>query len=397
MDQRSETSVGAKMLNVQIIQPLVPEYRVPFFDMLALDGRCHVQVFASDTSPGGQNLRSAKTLSDFIHLDYPSKQFLRQKILWQKGLQLEDRLQPGDVLVLCGNPRFFSNYPLIWKAKRRNIATVWWGIGTMPSQNPLTGFVRRLIMRWMDIVLLYTERERAEFQQMGFPADRLFAMNNAIDQRPIQEAIKHWSPDRLKDFQRDNDLSGRQVFLFCGRLTPKARLDLALRALAEMLAETPNTLLVVIGDGEERTRLQGLAKELGIPDSVRWMGTIYDQHTMAPWFLSAKAFVYPGYIGLSILHSMGYGLPVITHHNMSNQSPEIAALRDGQNGLLFQEGDIGDLVRTMHRLTSCEADRLVMGKQASRTAAQEFTLEEMVRRFIVAIEAARDKVRPAKI
>lgn len=384
------------MLNVQIIQPIVPEYRVPFFDMLAKDGRCQVQVFASETLPGGQSMRSKKNLSSFMHLDYPWIQLLNHRILWQKGLELEDRLQSGDVLVLCGNPRLFSNYPLIWKAKSRNVATVWWGIGTMPSQSPLTGFVRRLIMKWTDIVLLYTEQEREEFLRMGFPANRLFAVNNAIDQKPIQEAIKYWSADRLKEFQREHELSAKQVFLFCGRLTPKARLDLALQALAEMLAETPNTLLVVIGDGEERTRLQKLAIQLGISDCVRWMGTIYDQHTMAPWFLSAKAFVYPGYIGLSIMHSMGYGLPVITHHNMSNQSPEIAALRDGMNGLLFQEGNIVDLVRKMHHLAFSENERMIMGKHAARTVAEEFTLENMVRRFVIAIEAARDKVTSVK-
>ena len=65
-------------------------------------------------------------------------------------------------------------------------------------------------------------------------------------------------------------------------------------------------------------------------DSIRWLGALYEQEVMAPWFLSAKVFVYPGYIGLSIMHAMGYGLPVITHDNMDNQSPEVAALRNGK-------------------------------------------------------------------
>ena len=45
-------------------------------------------------------------------------------------------------------------------------------------------------MGWTDVVLLYTEKEKKEFMRMGFPPDRLFAINNAIDQTPIREATK---------------------------------------------------------------------------------------------------------------------------------------------------------------------------------------------------------------
>jgi glycosyltransferase involved in cell wall biosynthesis len=114
---------------------------------------------------------------------------------------------------------------------------------------------------------------------------------------------------------------------------------------------------------------------------------------MAPWFLTAKAFVYPGYIGLSNMHAMGYGLPVITHRNMSNQSPEVAVLQEGMNGLLFEEGNANHLAKMMHRLGSCEEVRVALSRRASETVAAEFTLHEMVRRFWAALEAASEKVK----
>ena len=45
-------------------------------------------------------------------------------------------------------------------------------------------------------------------------------------------------------------------------------------------------------------------------DLVGDLGSIYDEIELAPWFLTADAFVYPENIGLSILHAFGYGLPV---------------------------------------------------------------------------------------
>ena len=93
------------------------------------------------------------------------------------------------------------------------------------------------------------------------------------------------------------------------------------------------------------------------------------------------------------MHAMGYGLPVITHHNMSNQSPEVAALRDGQNGALFQENNSEDLSKKMSYLIMNEGARKLMSERATLTATLEFTMEEMVRRFVEAVQAASLRVK----
>lgn len=380
-------------LNIQIVQPLVPEYRVPFFNGLARHRQCRIQVHASDTFPGVKSLRSAANHNPVVHLEYPFVGFFKNRLLWQRGLRLEERLRPGDVLVLCGNARFLSNYPLIWEARRRSVATVWWGIGAMPGQNRLNYFIRKRLMRWTDVVLLYTEREKQDFLRMGFSPDRLFAINNAIDQEPIREATQKWTTTRLRAFQEEYGIQDKQLFLFCGRLAAKARVDLAIEALALLKETNKNCMLILIGDGEERDNLRGLAEKLGVMDSIRWLGALYEQEVMAPWFLSAKVFVYPGYIGLSIMHAMGYGLPVITHHNMANQSPEVAALRDGENGMLYQENSRKDLSDKMGYLLRNDDLRNAMCARALLTATEEFTMGEMVRRFVVAVRSASARIR----
>lgn len=375
-------------MNVQIVQPLIPEYRVPFFQQLIQNHEHQVRVFASRNLPNDRSIKTADCIDSAFKLDHPCTGFMNNTLLWQRGILLEDRLTSGDVLVVCGNARFLSNYPLIWQAKRRNIGTVWWGIGSMPGQNRLRYVLRTGIMRWMDVVLLYTEREKEEFLRMGFPAKRLFAINNAIDQGSVRAATANWSPSRLAAFKQEHGLLGKQVFLFCGRLSSKARVDLAIEALALLRSHNKDCLLVIIGDGDQRRNLEALAESLKVTHSIRWLGAIFDQNIMAPWFLSAKVFVYPGYIGLSIMHAMGYALPVITHQNMANQSPEVAALIDGQNGILCEENNGSDLCSKMLRLISDDDLRLAMSKRALFTASEEFTLSEMVRRFWEAAHAA---------
>lgn len=375
-------------MNVQIIQPIVPEYRIPFFKTLIENREHKVSVFASKQLPNDQSIKTAAGIGPSFRVDHPCTGFFNNRLMWQKGMALDPNSKRGDVLVVCGNARFLSNYPLLWKAKRRNIATVWWGIGSMPSQNRLRYLLRARIMRWMDVILLYTEREKQDFLRIGFPSERVFAINNAIDQTPLQAATAQWPSSRLAAFQHEHGITNKLVFLFCGRLSAKARVDLAIEALAQLLNRNKNCLLVLIGDGDQRNNLEKLARRLNVMESIRWLGAIYDQDLMAPWFLSAKAFVYPGYIGLSILHAMGYALPVITHDNLANQSPEVAALIEGENGILYAENDSSDLSSKMLQMVSDETLRQAMSKRALFTAREEFTLPEMVRRFWEAVHAA---------
>ena len=85
----------------------------------------------------------------------------------------------------------------------------------------------------------------------------------------------------------------------------------------------------------EEENLKQKAKQLGVDNNIIWLGAIYEQESLAPWFLYSKALIHPGAIGLSLLHSMGYGLPVLTHSNLDMHMPEIAAFKEGMNGLFF--------------------------------------------------------------
>jgi glycosyltransferase involved in cell wall biosynthesis len=183
------------------------------------------------------------------------------------------------------------------------------------------------------------------------------------------------------------------VLLFCGRLraVPPSRLDLVLSALAQLVKTNPAYLLVIIGDGEERGRLERVAGELGVASNIRWLGAQYDESANAPWFISALCGVYPGAIGLSMMHSLGFGLPVITHSDRLQHGSEFAALRHGWNGLVFSPGDPSDLARQIELLRTDGDLRRAMSENALRTVNEDFSLGNMVERFVLAVRAARER------
>jgi glycosyltransferase involved in cell wall biosynthesis len=88
------------------------------------------------------------------------------------------------------------------------------------------------------------------------------------------------------------------------------------------------------------------------------------------------------------LHAFGYGLPVVTHCDRRLHGPEIAALEDGGNGLLFARNDTRDLVVKLSLLLKDEALRRAMAASALDTVNSQYTLEHMVENLESAIMLA---------
>jgi glycosyltransferase involved in cell wall biosynthesis len=60
--------------------------------------------------------------------------------------------------------------------------------------------------------------------------------------------------------------------------------------------------------------------------------------------------VIPGAAGLTVIHSLYYGTPVVVHDNYEKQGPEADAVREGINGALFRFGDAGALAEAIKRV-----------------------------------------------
>ena len=372
---------------IRIFQPIVPEYRVALFDGVAerYDGR--VEIWAAERIGSDVSYSLTKMRYDYAHQLKKIGPFV-----WQKRLSLKG-LQKGDVAVVCGDVRQLSSLWIALQAKRRGIAVVWWGHHRTATSSDIAVKVRLAIAKKMsDLFLAYTRTGIEYLSACGFKRDRVFATGNTIDQTPIRAAITEWTPGKLATFQETQGIKGKNVLVCCSVLRPKVRLDLAIKALAsEALSDV---WLTVIGEGSEKEAYQALATELCVADRIKWIGATRDQMVMAPWFMSAKAFIYPGSIGLSILHSFSYGLPVVTHGNVNHQMPEFEVMEDGCTGCCFEEGNVADLVRKLRLLLSDEEARLRMSKYCKSLAFEKYSMRQMVMNYCDAVDVAHKIVKP---
>jgi glycosyltransferase involved in cell wall biosynthesis len=385
-------------LRVVIQQAALPQFRVPFFRALAARPGIELSVFYSD-SPHLQNAEP----EGFRAYKAPLRSFhvgSQGPLRWHGEALRVSAAAAADVLVTEWSTRYLSLPPSAALAHARGVGVVMWGHGLSPRERPGGLWLRQSYGRLADAVVLYNRRAADRYRALGFPAERLFVAPNTLDQDPIRRARETWSEERLREFQVKQGLGNRKLILFVARLLPERRLDRLLQALAMM--QRPDLLLVIIGDGPERTVLRQLTHGLGLGENVRFLSALYAEEQLAPWFLSARFMCFPAHIGLSLIHAFAYGCPVVAGADRSG--PEFETLRHGENGLAIPSIDPPALARTLMTALDDEASLRRWGENAQRLVRCEYSLAQMVDGMQAAIECAarcggghrsRRRLRPA--
>ena len=359
-------------MKIRIFQPIVPEYRVALFEGLAVRFAGKIDLVAAEAIGDDRSYPLRAMPYDYAH---PFKRV--GPFLWQSGLSLKG-LARGDVVVVCGDVHQLSSLWIALCAKLRRIKVVWWGHHKTATSTGLSTKIRLAMAKVLsDVMLTYTESGRRYLMAHGFKAERVFATGNTVDQEPIKAAIAR--------YDGHDPYKGRPGLLCCSVLRAKVRLDLAIRALAD--ERLSMVVLAVIGEGPMREEYGRVAKETGVEDRLIWVGATHDQEVMAPWFLSAKAFVYPGSVGLSILHAMSYGLPVVVHDNPEHQMPEYEIMVDGKTGLCFKEGDVRSLADKIAGLLANPSRWKEMSATAQTMAFEKYSMAKMIDNFATALTA----------
>lgn len=355
---------------VGIVQRVLPAYRAPFFDLLAEACPGGLNVFAGHPRPT-EAIRSAAQLhtarwtrANNLHLLGGPFYLCHQRGLpeWLVGWD-------PDVLILEANPRLLSNPAIIAWMHQRGRPVIGWGLGLPPARGPafLRQWLRRRTIRGLDAIIAYSSRGAAEYQAAGFPADRVFVAPNAVVSPPVSPPPRRALKDRTPRL------------LFVGRLQPRKRVDLLLRACAAL---TPTVELWIVGDGPARPALERLAAEVFPP--ARFLGARHGPD-LEELFAQADLLVLPGTGGLAVQQGMAHGLPVIVGEGDGTQHDLVSA----ENGWLIPEGNLDALTDAMRQALADPTRLQAMGSASYRLVRDRFNLQAMVRTFLHALNTVR--------
>ncbi len=175
----------------------------------------------------------------------------------------------------------------------------------------------------------------------GIPSSKVRPIPNGI---PCNE---YFRPDLREGSRSELFLSPSTVLIgFTGRLMKVKNLDLLLRAFRNIHLNWPETKLVIAGEGDLLDDLQTLTTDLGLIDSVIWMGFYRD----IPRLLSAiDIYVQPSSnegLSLSILEAMAAEKPVISTRVASASE----VITDSETGMLIPSGSAEFIERAIRSL-----------------------------------------------
>ena len=357
------------MKKIIFVQPALPKYRVDFFKRLSLRYDESLKVYFSSSS----SLKSLE-INEFynwaLELDPIYVLPYLAHLEWQPNI-IGLKINKGDILILSGNPRQVSTLVLLLKAKLKGVKVVWWGQYWSSTSKRWRQILRFIPMSLSNALLFYTDTEIKSFKTdaLAFGKKKLIAaLNNGID---ITE-IKRFKIEYRAD---ERSLS----LLFIGRLTEKCKLNLAFKALHKLGSDSPT--LHIIGSGEEQKTLLKLSEQLNITKYIHWHGTITDEMEISKIANNCKAFLYPGEVGLSLIHAMAYGLPAIVHNDRRRHMPEIAAFTNHLTGTDFKMDDVDSLCQTLTFILNDDQNLNYYSKNSYSTIKNHFTTEIMVERF----------------
>ena len=238
-----------------------------------------------------------------------------------------------------------------------------------------------LLLKSVDACMSIGKLNRQYYQHYHVPKEKIFHMPYAVDNEWFFEQRDLYL-HRKREIKRGIGLDGKQkIILYLSKfLTRKRPMDLV-QAFEGL--DTSNTALVMVGDGEEKSRCEAYVERRRVKD-VYFLG-FRNQSEVAKFYAIADVFVLPSENepwGLAVNEAMCFGVPVIV-------TDEVGAgydlIRNGENGFSYQVGNIDRLRTGLQAILNNEELQRQMGAM-SIDIIQKWGIDENLQAILKALD-----------
>ena len=164
-----------------------------------------------------------------------------------------------------------------------------------------------------------------------------------------------------------------RILIHISNFRPSKRVEDVVRVFAAVRREVPSVLLMV-GDGADRTRSREVAVELGVERYVRYLGqldAVEDVLSTGDLFILTSA---NESFGLAALEAMSSGVPVIG--TTAEGLPEL--IDSGETGYLLPVGDVAGMARRAIEILTDTRRHAAMGRRAREIAVERYEASRIV-------------------
>lgn len=266
--------------------------------------------------------------------------------------------------ILTGNPKYIINWIILFYAALTGKKTYLWTHGLHKTHS---GFFDRLYHRLFYAsatgCLMYNRRNCHFMQEIGCKEERLHVIHNSLDSDRQSEIYKKLAPENIYSEHFGNDYP---TVIYIGRIQKIKKIPLIIEALAELRKEGKTINLALVGADVDSAEISKEIERLELQKQVWLYGPCYNEEENSRLLYNAAACVSPGNVGLTAIHSLTYGTPVITNDNFTTQMPEFEAITDGITGSFFKEDDVKELAKKIDFWTNITPSQREECRRAAR-------------------------------
>ncbi len=270
---------------------------------------------------------------------------------WQRG-SVRLIFRPYRYYIIDGEPYCLSSWAQLLLAKLTGKRVIAWTHGWYGRE----GFVKRMVKKAFFALhfrlMVYSQYAITLMEKEGIAKEKMLCIANSMDTDREKEIRSRLHPTTLYKDHFGND---HPVVIYCGRIQAIKRLDLLVDCAKILADKGIHINIVFVGKDVDGVHIDRYAAEHGLADRIWMYGPCYDDERLAELFYNAAVCVSPGHVGLTAIHALSFGCPVITHDNFSHQAPEFEAIRPGVTGDFFRQNDAADLAEKTSRWLSTDA------------------------------------------
>ena len=152
--------------------------------------------------------------------------------------------------------------------------------------------------------------------------------------------------------------------------------------------------LIYVGDGDLKAGLKDQLAKVNVrqhsPDKlderIQFTGHISDFNALSKLYARSLFSVSPGYAGLSLTQSLGFGVPALISKN-EDHAPEIEAAKEGFNAVFYETDDVADLSSKIIEVFDKKDLWIKKREEISQDCRSSYSVESMAEPFLNLIKS----------
>ncbi len=310
---------------VVIVQPYVPDYRIPLFTDLRR-ALAHHGISLVIAAAQAQNQRhDDQPLANTVLL-HDRMAFSRGRFRYRSLSTLE--MRPDDRLIIEDAMKNLESWPLLLSRSRRSVAL--WGHGAASAHGRSSlPRLKDWFRRRADWYFAYTPSAAHTVRAAGFPSTRVTTLHNTLDTQSLRDDLASVSAEVLGAFRAAHQLTPGRTALFLGSIDDSRDIAFLETVIDTAYRRDGAFRLIVAGRGSAEDRI---LHRPGVVALGRARGA-----AKATALAASDAIVMPQGIGLVAVDSLVSGVPIVTRDG-AGHGPEASYLTPDTDSL-WMPGD----------------------------------------------------------